>query len=148
MPDALTITNHGSLITASNFWETGAALRGRLYLSLNAGAIRLMVPDNQRARISDMRPRSKYVVVSFLPAEKWREGAYAVEWMVEDGRGDPWSCHLSPGQIDRMPLAEDVGREWIATVWDRKNGRPHKCLERPAYVQIVPSLPWLRRIEE
>lgn len=52
-----------------------------------------------------------------------------------------------PGQIDRVPLAEDVGREWIATVWDRKNGRPHKCLERPAYVQIVPSLPWLRRIE-
>lgn len=51
------------------------------------------------------------------------------------------------------PLAEpvataaDQGREWIATVWDRKNGRPHKCLERPAYVRIVPRLPWLRKYE-
>jgi hypothetical protein len=27
-----------------------------------------------------------------------------------------------------------------------ENGQPHKCLERPAYFQIVPELPWLRKI--
>ena len=39
---------------------------------------------------------------------------------------------------------------WIVRLdgkdWDLKNGRPHKCLERPAFFQVVPSLPWLRRI--
>jgi hypothetical protein len=27
-----------------------------------------------------------------------------------------------------------------------ENGQPQKCLERPAYFQIVPELPWLRKI--
>lgn len=93
-----------------------------------------------------MRPGAKHVVLSVLPAEQWREGAYAAEWMVEDGTAEPWSCHLSPGQIDRAPGPDDAGKEWIASVWDEKNGKPHKCIERPAYVQIVPSLPWLRKI--
>lgn len=142
----LTITNHGPLILSSNYWSSELAARGLLYLSTNAGAFRLMVPLSQRVAISDMRAGAKSIVVSMLPVDRWRPGEYAVEWMVEDGSGSPWSCHLSPGQIDRAPGPEDVGRAWIGTVWDLKNGRPHKCLERPAFFQVVPSLPWLRRI--
>lgn len=147
MSDPLQITNHGPLIVASNYWQTEAAQHGRLYLSTNAGAFRLLVPLSQRVAISDMRPGARHVVVSCLPAEQWREGAYCVEWMVEDGSDSPWSCHLSPGQVDRAPLPDDVGKQWLATVWDEKNGKPHKCIERPAYCQIVPQLPWLRRID-
>lgn len=146
MGDLLTITNHGPLITASNFWRTEAARHGRLYLTINAGAFRLLVPTALRPAISEMRPGAKHIVVSCLPAAAWQQGQYCTEWLVEDGSDSPWSCHLSPGQIDRMPPAEDAGKEWIASVWDEKNGRPHKALERPAYFQVVPSLPWLRRI--
>jgi hypothetical protein len=140
---ALLITNHGPLITSSTYWDGEYAAKGFLYLSTNAGAYRLLVPLSQRQIISDMRPGAKYVVVSFLPPAKWQPKQYCCEWLVEDGTAEPWSCHLSPGQVDRAPIPEDVGREWLATVWDCKNGRPHKCLERPAYCQIVPSLPWL-----
>ena len=80
-------------------------------------------------------------MISILPAADWRPGAHCVEWLVEDGSDEPWSCHLSPGQIDRAPGPDDVGKPWIATVWDEKKGRPHKCLERVAYFQIVPTLP-------
>jgi hypothetical protein len=88
-----------------------------------------------------------YVVVSMLARERWRERDVCCEWLVEDGSNTPWSCHLSPGQLDRRPGPNDVGKQWLATVWDLKNGKPHKCLQRPAYFQIVPELPWLRRIE-
>lgn len=142
----ITIANHGPLIVASSYWQSEAAQHGKLYISVNAGALRLLVPLSQRQAISDMRPGARHVVVSMLPVAQWREGKYAVEWMVEDGTDSPWSCHLSPGQIDRAPGPDDVGKQWIATVWDEKNGRPHKCIERPAYVQIVPRLPWLRKI--
>lgn len=147
MSDLLTIDNHGPLILSSNFWRTEQAAAGALYLSVNAGAFRLLVPASQRAAISDMRPGAKYIVVSMLRASEWRAGEYCAEWMVEDGGGTPWSCHLSAGQIDRAPGPDDVGKAWIGSVWDEKKGRPHKCLERPAYFQIVPKLPWLRKIE-
>lgn len=149
MPDILSITNHGPLVTASNFWRTEAAQHGKLYLSVNAGAFRLLVPLSQRRAISDMRPSAKHVVISILAGAaegKTSPEGYAVEWMVEDGSDSPWSCHLSLGQLDRLPGPDDVGKQWLATVWDEKNGKPHKCLERPAYFQIVPRLPWLKKI--
>jgi hypothetical protein len=147
MSDLLTITNHGPLITASSYWSSELAERGLLYLSINAGAFRLLVPLSQRRMISDMRPGARHVVVSALPADQWEPKKFAVEWMVEDGTDEPWSCHLSPGQIDRAPGPDDVGQQWLATVWDEKSGKPHKCIERPAYFQIVPKLPWLRKID-
>lgn len=145
--NVLTIENHGPIILRSNYWQSDLAARGLMYLSANAGAFRLLVPAALRAAISEMRQGAKHIVVSMLPPDQWQPGAYCLEWMVEDGTDNPWSCHLSPGQIDRAALPEDVGREWIGSVWDAKKGRPHKCLERPAYCQIVPRLPWLRRID-
>jgi hypothetical protein len=142
----LRFENDDPLIVASNYWESSMAAAGKLYLSINAGCFRLLIPQTQRASITDMRPGAKHFVVSMLPREKWREREYCVEWMVEDGSSSPWSCHLSPGQVDRAPNHEDVGKEWLGTVWDIKKGRPHKCMERPAYFQIVPELPWLRKI--
>lgn len=147
MSDILQITNHGPLVTASNYWETEHAARGFLYLSTNAGAFRLLVPTVQRQMISDMRPGAKHVVVSVLPAGQVSPEGYVAEWMVEDGSDSPWSCHLSAGQLDRIPTPDDVGKQWLATVWDLKNSKPHKCIERPAYCQIVPRLPWLKKIE-
>lgn len=167
MPSILQIANHGPLVVSSNYWDTEHAARGLLYLSINAGALRLLVPHSARQCISDMRPGARHVVLSILQRDRWPDmlrapisadmvteqmsvpahpTGYVAEWLVEDGTAEPWSCHLSAGQLDRIPGPDDVGKEWVATVWDRKDGRPHKCLERPAYVQIVPSLPWLRRI--
>lgn len=166
MTDILHIANHGPLVVSSTYWDTALAARGLLYLSINAGALRLLVPHSARQCISDMRPGARHVVLSILQRDRWPDKLraplaadmrtelltlgdappYVAEWLVEDGTAEPWSCHLSAGQLDRIPGPDDVGKEWIATVWDRKDGRPHKCLERPAYVQIVPSLPWLRRI--
>ncbi len=142
----LRFENDGPSIVASDYWQSNLASAGKLYLSMNAGCFRLLIPEIQRAVLADMRRGAKHIVVSMLPKEKWREREFCVEWMVEDGSDTPWSCQLSPGQVDRAPNHEDVGKEWRGSVWDIKKGHPHKCLERPAYYQIVPELPWLRKI--
>lgn len=98
------------MIIGSNFWLTEHAQRGLFYLSTNAGAFRLIVPHLQRNAIVDMRKGAEHVVVSFLPADKWIEGQYCVEWMVEDGSESPWPCHLVPGQMDRMPYGQKIRR--------------------------------------
>jgi hypothetical protein len=43
--EILAIPNHGPLIVASNYWQSGIAARGLLYLSVNGGAFRLLVPE-------------------------------------------------------------------------------------------------------
>ena len=53
--ELLQIENHGPLVVATNYFRTDLARAGALYLSVNAGAFRLLVPAVQRAAISDMR---------------------------------------------------------------------------------------------
>lgn len=140
------IKNDGPLIIGSNYWDTETARAGKIYLTINAGAFRLLLPDAKRSELPDMRRGAKHIVLSILSPDKWEDGKFCAEFMIEDGSTNPYAIHLSPAAIDRKPIADDVGKEWIATIWQRKNGRIHKALERPAYAQIVPSLPWLKKI--
>src|SRR5271166_3915073 len=113
--DVLTFENDGPLIVASNYWESEMAAAGKLYVSINAGCFRLLVPQSQHAVISDMRPKAKHIVVSMLPRDKWVDRQYCLEWMVEDGSDTPWSCHLSPGQVDRCHLTTKTSAKNGAT---------------------------------
>lgn len=144
----LLIVNDERLITETNFWETEPANKGFFYLSLNAGTARLLIPNSMKGHIADMKKGSKYVVLSFLQKAKWQPWQPVVEWMVEDGSQSPWNCHLSLNQLDRFPLEDDVGKEKKAAVWECKNGKPHLSFELPCYVQIVPEIPWLKKIEQ
>ena len=40
----LKFENDGPLIVASNYWESEMAAAGKLYVSINAGCFRLLVP--------------------------------------------------------------------------------------------------------
>ena len=143
----LSITNDGKNITDTNFWESEMALKGYLYISTNGGEMRLLVPQSQISIIPDMVLGAKHAVFSILPEGKFENGKMALEFMVEDGSETPWACHLSHHQLDRLPLPEDAGKKWTASVWSLKNGKPFREFELPAYVQIVPRLPWLKRLE-
>ena len=39
------VSNNGADLIDTNYWETDYALHGYYYLSINAGALRLLVPD-------------------------------------------------------------------------------------------------------
>jgi len=138
--DLLTIANRGQAIASTNYFDSRLAKAGYFFLSWNAGAGRLLVPDTQKPQLRDMKT-AEYVVVSFGP---WIEaGAIpAVEVLFEDHTDRPYSLILSPGQYDRTLSESDVGSGFHVAVWTR-GGEKQRLPGRLRKVQQVPCLePW------
>lgn len=141
MTDLIRIDNHGQLITGTNYWELAVEEAGNIFVSCNAGAIRVLVPRVHRRIIGDMRS-AKYCVLSRGPWPAMRL-AEAVEILWDDLTDDPFALHLSPESFDCLPAEPPAGQEWICSAWDLKKGRPHKAVERVCHWRRVERLPWL-----
>lgn len=154
MAGIITVENHGPLILRSNYWDSELALAGKLWCSVNAGAIRVLLPPQLYGYLTDMRA-AKECVLSRGP---WPTGVYrdaqtivalhdhldGIEIMWDDGSDSPYALHLTPASFDLLPAEPDAGREWILTVWTKKDSSPHKALERRCYWRRVPQIPWLK----
>src|SRR5574337_2166358 len=81
--DHLVLINRGQEIRETNYWDSIPARAGYFYLSWNAGAGRLLVPDFHRDLLAEMNS-AKYVIVSRGP---WPEqgGREGLEVLFEDG---------------------------------------------------------------
>ena len=135
------IINHGAIILRSNYWESPLAERGLLFCSVNAGAIRVLMPAVRYGDLNDMRA-AQYCVLSRgpWPAEKKQDG---IEIMWEDGSDSPYALHLTPESFDLLPAEPEAGREWVLTVYVAKDGIPHKALERRCHWRRVDRIPCL-----
>jgi len=133
--------NDGQSIVSSNYWGSEMEAAGYYYVSPNAGAFRLLVPEGRKgeANIEEMRT-AKEVVVSRGP---WpaQGKADAFEVLFDDFSQEPFALWFGPESFERLPAASDAGGTFLATVWTRG---PTKVLDLPAYYRIVPSLPWLK----
>lgn len=140
--DLLRVDNHGPLVTATNFWDTDLARNGKVFASVNAGAIRVLLPPQLYPLIAEMRTGRECV----LSRGPWPEAGHAdaVEIMWDDGSRSPFALHLTPESFDLLPAEPEPGREWTCTVWTAKDGRPHKALERRCHWRRVERLPWLK----
>lgn len=142
MPDIIQITNHGPLILSTNYWESDLARGGKVFLSVNAGAIRILLPPARYADLADMRT-GKYCILSRGPWPAQRKSE-AIEIMWEDELDSPYALHLTPESFDLLPAEPELGREWIVSVWMAKDGRPHKSMERLCHWRRVERIPWLK----
>lgn len=139
----LRVENHGPLILATNFWDLPEAKLGKVLVSLNAGAFRILLPASAEPTLDDMRTAKECIVSRGpWPAQGLPD---AMEILFDDGTDGPFALHLSPQSFDRLPIDDDAAKEWILSVWTRpRRGRPHKALERPCWYRRVPSIPWLK----
>jgi hypothetical protein len=135
------VTNHGPLITSTNYWESDLAAAGKVFVSINAGAIRVLLPRQRWGDVTDMR-RARYCVLSRgpWPAERKSE---AIEIMWEDDSDSPYALRLTPESFDMLPGEPEPGREWICSVWIEQDGNPHKSLERICLWRRVEKIPCL-----
>lgn len=109
------IHNNGPAISGTNYWDTEHA--GYFYLSWNAGAARLLVPDTRVGEIAEMRT-GEYVILSYGPwTDQGSRPAWELLW--EDGSDSPYAIHLVEEQTDRRPPVEDQGGGLIVTAWTR-----------------------------
>lgn len=138
----LRIDNDGPAITGTNFFHSAHAKAGRVYLSTNAGAFRLLVPPAVEEIVSEMAA-GKLAVVSRGPWPAMRL-ADAIEIMCDDGTDAPFAVHLDANSLDRLPLDTDQHRPLVLTVWvqpRRAGSRPHRALSLAAVYRRVESLP-------
>jgi hypothetical protein len=142
----LIVHSHGPLITATNFWELPEATLGKLLVSLNAGAFRVLLPIQAEGYLEDLRS-AEGCAVSRGP---WPELGLAdgVEVLFDNGIPDPFALHLSVATFDRLPPDSQAGREVIVSCWTRPRrsggGKPHLALQRPGYYRLVGAIPHLK----
>lgn len=134
-----TIENNGPEILATNYWQSEHAARGYLYLSINAGAFRLLVPPAQEVTISEMLT-GREAIISRGP---WADqgGREALEILFEDLTDAPYSVCILAEQCDRLPADSDRNRtDLLLSIWTTAG----KAGEMPARYRKVKRVPWLK----
>ena len=134
----LQIENSGQDIASTNYWTSEHARAGLLFLSINAGAFRLMVPASQESQIPEMRTATEAVVSRGPWPDRGLHDAFEV--LFEDGTDSPYSLHMSPEQLDRLPTSGARKSEHVFSIWTSA-GKQFEC---PCWYRIVERLPWLK----
>ena len=136
--------NNGPQILSSTYWDSDQAAAGKLHVSVNAGAVRLLLPRSGWHALADMS-QAKEIVLS---REPWPEQqvADAFELLFEDGTGSPYAVHLVPQAFDVLPAQPRAGEEWICSVWTRPVPAevPRCNLHRVCHWRRVPQIPWMK----
>lgn len=132
------VENNGPDIISTNYWDSEHASKGLFYLSINAGAFRLLVPDAALHVIPEMLT-GREAIVSRGP---WNAhgGREAIEILFEDGTDAPYSVCLLTEQCDRLPAPRDRNKSFLLSIWT-KHG---KAGEMTARYREVKRLPWLK----
>jgi len=134
----LQIKNDGAVILEANFWHGPVAAAGKHILSLNAGAFRLLLASEDPVR--EMATAEEIVISRGpWPAQGLDD---AFELMFEDGSDSPYALWLSATSLDRLPAAQDVGREFRFSAW---RPGPRCVLRLPCWYRLASALPCLKR---
>lgn len=132
---ALVIKNNGQEILSSNFWDSDTA---SFFLSVNAGAARLLVPDSRIDEVQKMMT-ARRVIISRGPC--WpRADKDAIEIIFDNGSNTTYSIQLMAEQTDDLIPNSMHGSSIVFSAW-RKNAV--KLFDRPAKFRTVIRLPCL-----
>lgn len=112
--ECISILNNGPDIVSTNYFDDDLAQRGMLYASMNAGAVRLLIPESQLQVVPDMLTGHMAVVTRGV---LW--GREALEFLFDDNTDTPFALHLLVEMMDRRFSKQDIGRTFPLTAWDR-----------------------------
>jgi hypothetical protein len=130
------IANKGQAIESTNFYDSEHAAAGFFFLSWNAGAARLLVPDAQKPALREMKT-GKFVVISRGPFETGKD---MLELMFEDHSDSPFCLHIGVDQCDRLIPETEQGGGFLVSVWTK--GGMKLCL--PGKYREVDKIPYMR----
>ena len=133
------IENDGQNIISTNYFETTAAKLGYVFLSINAGAFRLLVPDEMAKKLVSEIATAQEVIVT-RGAWEAQGGIDAFEIMFEDNSDEPYALFISTQQAHTLPHESDCGKRRLFTVWNSKG----KIADLPGWYRIESRIPCLK----
>jgi hypothetical protein len=105
----ITIQNIGQDIGSTNYWESEHANVGLCYVSGNAGALRLLVPEAAEGMLPEMRTGGSVTIEASIA-----HPSQCVDVVFEDGTDAPFALSIDRRQLDR---ALTLGDNVPFTVW-------------------------------
>lgn len=112
----LSIINDGQRVLETNYFDMPQAQQGFLYATWNAGALRLLVPDNQVHVLPDMQSARNIVVTK---GHHFAYGLELFEILFDDGTDEPFAVLLDPHNSDRQVGQESHGKTLDVHVYTR-----------------------------
>jgi len=108
------IFNHGPAVTSTDYFDTQRAQQGYFFASWNAGALRLLVPDNQLAAVAEMATAKNVAITRGRMA-----GREAYEILFDDETDTPFALTIDAENSDRHVGQESHGRHLDVHVYTR-----------------------------
>lgn len=133
----LTIENNGKEIVSTNYWQSEHAALGYIFCSINAGALRLLVPPKMEAQVIKEAAGCSEVLVSIGP---WLDagGQTGAQFLFEDQSPNPFFLYVLDQLMDRLPSKEDAGKEFECIFYTQDGGA---VLRKPLRLKFVDSIP-------
>ena len=135
--ELIEIVNNGPEIVSTNYWDHEYCQKGYFYLTWNAGAGRLLIPEVQFPLISEMKTGNDVII-----SRGSLNGKDSYEILFEDYTEQPFSIHIGTDQSDRTLPSADTKKSFIFSVWT-KDGFVKSFLAKYRMVKDLPCLePW------
>lgn len=106
----LVVQNNGREIAATNYWELGT---DKVLFSVNAGALRLLVPLGRENQALEMAT-GKVAVLSI--GKDKRYGYERAHLMFDDGTDTPFAIESNLTAFDRLPTRHDDGKPGLECI--------------------------------
>lgn len=126
------ILNDGNRITSTDYWQTEHAARGLLYLSMNAGALRLLVPRASEGMLK-LWKRANRAAVQIAGAAS----VGLVHIVFEDDTNDPQFITIDARQCDRLPPAEEAGQWRPLVIYTPSLNNPAGVVQRRSLPALI-----------
>jgi len=105
-----TFQNDGQILQYTNYFDSPEAQAGEFYLTWNAGVARLLVPDNQKYLLPEMRT-AKCVEIIIIEC--------GLQIIFDDKTDMPFAIVIAKEQTDRVLSKSEVGKKCLFSVYIR-----------------------------
>lgn len=94
------IENNGSQLTYTNYWQTEHAKKGLFYVSINAGCMRLLVPESQYGTILEIKTGKSILIERGKWKDQYNRDALVITF--DDRSKTPYCIFVLTEQCDRL----------------------------------------------
>jgi hypothetical protein len=132
------IANAGPRIKETDYWDSEQAQAGKFFLAINAGCIRLQLPDSQLGMLAEMKTGKKVIVSRGPWPDQGRDDGF--ETMFEDYSESPFAIHVGIESWDMVPAKGTTGKKWDFAIWTRSG-----CMyQKKCYYRTVDRIPCMK----